>query len=66
METATIYRRNGEWLKQNVPAFDAIEEAARFVAILNQPVLAVVGDRCWEVGDGGNAEELDEWEVDAN
>ena len=66
MATATIYRRNGEWLKQNVSPANAIEEASKFVAILNQPVLAVVGDRCWEVSDGGHAEELDEWEVDAD
>ena len=60
---AAIYRRSGEWLKKNVESAVAMDAAKEFVATLNEPVLLVDGDKCWEVGDG-YAEEQEEWSVD--
>ena len=64
MTTATIYRRSGEYLKRNVSPADVFSRAEEYVTMLNEPVLVVMDGQCWEVSDGGDAEELEEWAVD--
>jgi len=60
---AAIYRRSGESLKKPIDSANAKQTAIEFVAMLNEPVLIVDGDQCWEVGDGYITEQ-DTWTVD--